>query len=137
MVTLQKHYQRIRDWGAVILAITVDTPEESEKFRREEDIEFDILADKERKVIGEWNILNSKERGGIPYPNVYILEKNGEIIYHSADRLASRADPGAILKFMDKYDEDPSHRMKNEARKVAWPTFKNLMLALPKKLGWM
>ena len=137
MVALKDHHNRIKELDAELLCISVDTPEESAKFRSEQGLPFELLADVDQETIKKWDILNSKERGGIAKPNVYIIARDGTIVFHSSDNLASRADPTAVLDFLETYSNDPTHRLTNKKIKFAVPTLKDMMLGIPKKLGWM
>ena len=94
---------------------------------------YEILCDLERSVITDWKISNQIERGGIPFPNVYVINSEMEIIYHSQDKLRSRADPKPLLNFLRDHQKDPTIRMKNDQRTIMRPLVKEWLLGLPKK----
>ena len=137
MVALKEHYGTIKKAGYELLGISVDTPEKSAKFRAEEGLPFELLSDTDRATIKRWNILNSKEAGGIAFPNVYVIDQDASIVFHSADRLASRADPSAILKFVNEHSQNPGHRLANTQRKTVIPTLRNFILGFPRQFGWI
>jgi len=137
LVAIKDHYNRIKELGAELIGISADTTEESAKFRSDEGLPFELLADVDREAIKEWDVLNPEERDGIAFPNIYIVSQDGNIVFHSSDKTASRADPTAVLEFLEVYRNDPSHRSSNTKRKFTAPSLKNLLLVLPKKLGWM
>ena len=113
--------------------VSVDSPEISEKLRKSLQLNFELLSDQERRVITDWTILNSGERGGLAHPNVYVINSQLEIIYHSKDNLRSRADPKPLLEFIERYQADSSVRVQNEKRSTMKPLLLEYILALPKK----
>ena len=133
MAEFEKHYRKITDWHAKVFGISVDTVEENKKLKSDLSLSFEIISDKNRKVIKDWHILNTRERGGIAYPNLYILNSQREIIFHSSDRLASRADISIMLDFMIEYSKNPEHRFFNTTRKMQSITFKDFIMAFPRR----
>jgi len=98
---------------------------------------FSLWSDVDRKVITKWGILNSHEREGIAYPNVYILDASGKVIFHSADKKASRVDVQPMLQFLEAHKKDKSLTLSNAHRTRVMPSFMDLLLYLPRKLGWL
>ncbi len=96
--------------------------------REELDLYFEILADVDRATLSAWHILNTEERGGIPYPNVYVIDDQLEIVFHSPDKLASRVDSGPVLAFLAAHREDPALRVVNSERARFMPKAKELLL---------
>ncbi len=136
MAALKEHHSKIQEWGGEIYGVSVDTPEESLSLRKKLDLPFDLLSDQSREVITLLDILNAEERGGLAYPNIYILNEENEVIFHSSDKLATRTDPRAILEFIAKHAENPSHRKINSKRKLEGKSLGDLLLGYPRKFGW-
>jgi alkyl hydroperoxide reductase subunit AhpC len=67
-----------------ILAVSVDSHEESKKFaqmmqnRFEGEFDFPLLEDKDHKVISRYGIFNPDGRGW-PHPATYIVDSNGVV----------------------------------------------------------
>ena len=80
--------------------VAVDTPERSEAMRRELALPFPILCDTERRVIKDWDIFNSRERGGIAKPSVYVIDRVRRVLYSSVDSVASRVPAEVILRVL-------------------------------------
>ena len=61
---------------------------------------FPLLCDPERKVIAEWRLLNSRERGGVAYPALFVLDPGLRVRYRSLDDTAARVQTGGVLEFL-------------------------------------
>jgi len=83
-----------------VAAIAVDDPARSEPVRRELRLPFPILCDTRREVVRAWGLFNAKERGGIAYPAVFVVDRERIVRWRSLDRLASRVDTGAVVAFL-------------------------------------
>ena len=120
-----------------LFGVSVDTPSENASLRKNLKLSFAVLSDSERKVIREWNIMNRLERNGIAFPNVYVLDANREIIFHSRDRLASRVDSTPLLQFLEEHEKDAQTRTKNRTFTTRWPTLSDILLYIPRRIfGW-
>ena len=81
--------------------------------------------------------MNRMERNGIAFPNVYVLDANREIIFHSRDRLASRVDSTPLLQFLEEHEKDAETRTKNRTFTTRWPTLSDILLYIPRRIfGW-
>lgn len=139
LAALADHYDTLQALGTEVWGISVDNPDELEKLREQEDLPFELLSDRDKALISEWDIVNEKERDGIAFPNVYIIDQEREIILHSRDKTASRAEPEPLVDFLKKHDKDSSHRKEiaDPDKSFQWPSLSSLIWGIPRKLGWM
>ncbi|PSM31347.1 hypothetical protein BVG81_005870 [Haliangium sp. UPWRP_2] len=86
--------------GVQLVALSVDDPTRAEAMRAQLKLPFPVLCDCERKVITEWGLLNAKEKGGIAYPAVFVLDRDRTVRFLSQDRTAARVSPDALLAFL-------------------------------------
>jgi hypothetical protein len=68
--------------------------------RRELRLPFPLLSDPERGVIASWGLLNSKERGGVAYPAVFILDPGLGVRFRSLDGTTARVHTGSVVEFL-------------------------------------
>jgi peroxiredoxin len=94
------HYEEIRAAGADVVAVSVDPPAKSEALRRELRLPFPILCDTERRVITDWGIHNSKERGGIAKPAVFIIDSDRTVQDSKIDDVATRVPASEIVRIL-------------------------------------
>lgn len=86
--------------GARVVALSVDEPARAEAMRAQLKLPFPVLCDQKREVITAWGLLNAKEKGGIAYPAVFVLDRERMVRYRSLDRTAARVSTGAVLAFL-------------------------------------
>ena len=91
MADYREHYLEIRSAGASVVAISVDAPDESEALRVHLSLPFPILCDTERRVVRDWGIYNSREKGGIAQPAVFIIDPSQVVRYAGGRGCAARA----------------------------------------------
>jgi peroxiredoxin len=104
-------YPALRAAGANLVAISVDSPKKSETVRRELHLPFPILSDSQRRIVREWGIYNSSEKGGIAKPAVFILAPDRTVRFASVDQVASRVPAAEILRRLSEENFDSSaHR---------------------------
>ncbi len=108
----REHYQEIRATGAGAVAISVDAPDKSEMLWHELRLPFPILCDAERRVIREWDIYNSRERGGIAKPAVFVVERDRTVRYASIDAVATRVPASEIVRILQAAAEGQPVRRK-------------------------
>lgn len=139
MAALADRYEGIRETGTQLRAISADTPGELSTMRDQMDLPFELLSDEDCSVLSDWGILNEKERNGIAFPNVYVIDQNRTVVLHSRDTTASRAENDSLVEFLREHAEDSSHRreISDENKKFLWPTIESLIWGLPRKLGWL
>jgi len=99
-VDYRDHYSGIRSAGASIAAVSVDAPEKSEALRVHLSLPFPLLSDTERRVIRDWDIYNSREKGGIAKPAVFVIERSGVVFYASVDTVARRVPAAQIVSLL-------------------------------------
>jgi peroxiredoxin len=93
-------YAQIRAAGASVAAVSVDTAAESEALRAQLSLPFPILCDTKRRVIREWDLLNTRERGGIAKPSVFVIDPGLIVRYAAVDTVVSRVPATEILSFL-------------------------------------
>ncbi len=97
MAAYRGHFGEFQEAGASLTAISVDPPERSRKLARSLDLPFSILCDTDRRVVTEWNLLNTKERGGIAFPAIWIIDRDCKVLFRSVDRTAARVRVDPVL----------------------------------------
>jgi peroxiredoxin len=109
---------RDRDFAAVgarIAALSVDEPVRAEAMRVELRLPFPVLCDPERAVVTAWGLLNTREKGGIAYPAVFVLDRDRMVRYRSLDRTAARVSAEAVLAFLRNGMHEPTDPPKRRA----------------------
>jgi len=99
-VDYRDQYSGIRLAGASVAAVSVDAPEKSEILRVDLSLPFPILCDTERRVVRDWGIYNSREKGGIAKPAVFIIEPSRVVLYASVDTVARRVPATQIVSLL-------------------------------------
>lgn len=100
MAEYRDAYESLLAAGASLAAVSVDSPEKSEAVRREWELPFLILSDRQRRVVQEWDIYNVREKGGIAKPAVFILDPDLTVRFVSVDHVASRIPAAEILRLL-------------------------------------
>jgi peroxiredoxin len=126
----RKNYDKIRALGANVVAISVDPPERSETLRRELQLPFAILCDTEHRVIRDWDIYNSSERGGLAKPCVFVIDRNGVVKYFSLDGIAKRVPASEIVHLLESAGDMPAIE-----RKVYVPSPADVFRAIRANFG--
>jgi peroxiredoxin len=83
----------------------VDAPGKSEALRVDLSLPFPILCDTERRIVRDWGIFNSQERGGIAKPAVFIIDPSRVIRYAAVDTLVRRVPAAEIVSFLQNADK--------------------------------
>jgi peroxiredoxin len=96
----REHYSKIRSAGASVVAVSVDAPETSEALRVQLSLPFPILCDTERRVVQDWDIYNSREKGGIAKPAVFVIDPSQAVRYASVDSVATRVPAVEIVRLL-------------------------------------
>ena len=86
--------------GASLVAVSVDSCESSEALRTQLSLPFPILCDTERRVVKDWDIYNSRERGGIAKPAAFVIDPNQVVRYASVDSVATRVPAVEIVHLL-------------------------------------
>jgi peroxiredoxin len=120
-------YQEIRSAGASVVAVSVDAPEESEALRVRLSLPFAILCDTERRVVKDWGIYNSGEKGGIAKPAVFIIDSSHVVRYAAVDTVVRRVPAAEIVSLLQITAEGQPVR-----RRVHVPRFSDWESAIRK-----
>jgi peroxiredoxin len=97
-------YASLRNAGASLAAVSVDAPEKSEAVRHELRLPFSILSDIQRRVVRDWGIYNSREKGGIAKPAVFILGPDRKVRFASVDQVACRVPAAEIVRHVSEQE---------------------------------
>jgi len=119
------HYPETRAAGASVVAVSVDTPQESEFLRISLSSSFPVLCDTERRVVRDWGIYNSEERGGIAKPAVFIIESRYLIRYASTDTVVMRVPAVEVVALLQN-----AHRAQTVRRRVHIPLMSDWISAI-------
>jgi peroxiredoxin len=92
------HFDVFGAAGVGVVAISVDVPEHSETLRRALELPFPILCDAERRVVRQWDIYNSRERGGIAKPAVFVVEPDRTLRFASVDSVVTRVPASEVVR---------------------------------------
>ena len=100
MADYREHYLEIRSAGANVVAVSVDAPGKSEALRAHLSLAFPILCDTERRVVRDWGIYNSREKGGIAEPAVFIIDPSRMVGYAAVDAVVRRVPAAEIVSLL-------------------------------------
>ncbi len=89
-----------RGIGVHIAALSVDSPERSERARRQYELPFPILCDTQKEVVRAWGLFNAEERGGIAVPAVILLGRDRRIRASMIEGVATRVRAADLLRFL-------------------------------------
>jgi len=112
------HDLEIRSAGASVVAVSVDAPDESEALRAQLSLPFPILCDTERRVVRDWGIYNSGEKGGIAKPAVFLIDSSRVVRYAAVDTVVRRVPAAEIVSLLQSSAERQPVR-----RRVYFPRF--------------
>ena len=125
MADYREHYREIRTAGAEVVAVSVDPPGQSEALRVDLSLPFPILCDTGRRVVREWGIYNSREKGGIAKPAVFMIGPSRVVTYVSVDAVAIRVPAAAIVSLLQSAADAQPVR-----RRVHVPSFSEWVRAI-------
>jgi peroxiredoxin len=125
LADFRDHDEEIRAAGATLVAISVDAPEVSEALRRQMSLSFAILCDTERQVVRAWDVFNSREKGGIAKPAVFIIGADLTARFASLDAVAVRVPASEIVRILRGLQPAAPAR-----RRVYIPTLANIVRGL-------
>jgi peroxiredoxin len=125
----RERYPEIRAAGADVTAISVDAPEKSEALRIHLSLPFPILCDTEHRVARNWDIYNSREKGGIAKPAVFIIDAGQVVRYAAVDGVVRRVPAAAIVSLLRSTSKaQPARRRAHIPRWSDWiSAIRNLM----------
>lgn len=121
---LQSINDELAKLNAKIIAISPQTPDSSLSTKEKNELEFEVLSDKENKVAKEYGLVfslaeelrpiyksfgidiessNKEDSYELPMPATYIINKKQEIIYSFIDEdYTKRSEPQTILDIIQK-----------------------------------
>jgi peroxiredoxin len=98
---LQSRREEIKELDAEILAISVDTPEESQGLAEAAGLEFSLLSDRAARVVEAYGLRHaggSIEGGDIARPAVFVIDREGNISWRSlTENWRVRVRPESIV----------------------------------------
>ncbi len=99
------------------MALSVDSPEQSNAMIREMALPFELLCDENKEVVNLYGLLNPLEHDGIAYPAIFIIKKNSIIGFRSLDRTAKRVQLDDILNYLKILVKNPEYLMQSELKR--------------------
>jgi peroxiredoxin Q/BCP len=93
LTSLAEDYEKIKQAGADLLAISVDKPEFAWSMSQTTGAKFQLLSDVDHKVIEAYGIFNANEHNGIAFPSTFVLDKTGVIRYMYVGRTPTDRPP--------------------------------------------
>ncbi len=82
------------------MVASVDPPEVSQALRTSLSLPFPILCDTEHRVVRDWEIYNSQEKGGIAKPAVFVIDSDRVVRFASVDGVAKRVQAAEIVSLL-------------------------------------
>ena len=125
MADYREHYLEIQAAAASVVAVSVDAPESSEAVRAHLSLPFPILCDTERRVVRHWDIYNSREKGGIAKPAVFVIDQDRVVRYAAVDTVVKRVTATEIVRLLQAVPDAPLVR-----RRVLVPLLSNWLSAI-------
>jgi len=98
---LRRRYEQFRGAGAELYTISTDTEEALAEYRRSHDVPFEMLSDKEKTVIKQYDLYNPKERDGVAVPAVFIIDRSGIVRYSNIQGKLIRIRNKRLLKELE------------------------------------
>jgi peroxiredoxin len=115
-----------RGLGVHIAALAVDSPEQSDRVRRQYELPFPILCDTQKEVVRAWGLFNAEEKGGIAVPAVLLLGRDRRIQLSMIEGVSTRVRAADLLEFLrshpvraDAADDTPSD---TQRQRVIFPS---------------
>jgi peroxiredoxin len=94
-----------------VVAISVDTPGESQRLRETQGYSFPILSDAKDDVIRRWDLVHPRagvDGADIARPAEFLIDPNGKIVWvNLTEDYRVRARPQQVLKAFDGWASHP------------------------------
>lgn len=94
-----------------MVAISVDTPAESEKLRKSQGYTFPILSDAKDDVIRRWDLVHPRagvDGADIARPAEFLIDSSGKVVWvNLTEDYRVRARPEQVLKAFDGWASHP------------------------------
>jgi len=97
---LQSEYSKFTDLNAEILAISVDDLSQASFAVEALGLEFPVLYDQPAEVVKEYGVYNAG--AGYANPNVFIVDRNGSIVWHHRGSASHRTPNSEILAQLER-----------------------------------
>ena len=99
---MQQNYQKIKNAGLGLAAISYDSPAVLKNFAERKHIQFPLLSDSASTIIRSFGILNTQPQPGsmsygIPYPGIYVLDAKGVVTAKYFEDDYKERDTGAVI----------------------------------------
>jgi len=108
LTSLAEDYDKIKQAGGDLVAISVDKPEFAWSMGQTTGAKFQLLSDTDHKVIEAYGVFNANEHDGIAFPSTFILDKRGMIRYMYIGKVPTDRPPDdAILEQVKKAAATP------------------------------
>jgi peroxiredoxin len=96
-------FEEFRGLGVHIAAVAVDSPERSDRVRRQYELPFPILCDTQKKVVRAWGLFNAEEKDGVAVPAIVLLGRDRRIQSSMIEGVATRVRAADLLKSLRSY----------------------------------
>ena len=119
MAEFRDFCEDFRGLGVQIAALAVDSPEQSDRVRRQYELPFPILCDAKKEVVRAWGLFNAEEKGGIAVPAVVLLGRDRRIRMIMIEGVATRVRAADLLEFLRSHPvaADPAEDMPSDTQR--------------------
>jgi alkyl hydroperoxide reductase subunit AhpC len=136
LAEIKKHMDGFDRLNITVVAISSDSVKQSEAISREMALPFQLLCDADKRVINQYNVLNTFEHGGIAKPSIFLVAPSGKIRFRSFDGTARRANIKHLLSVIENLDTNKKSDVRPSAKKkwiipppkATWQLCRNLVL---------
>lgn len=98
---MEKNYDNIKDKGAEVIAISIDTVDSTRETVEDLGLTFTVLSDVNLDAIIAYNV-NNPETPGVAVPSTFIIEPDGVIVWKSLDKVDDRVSTTRLLTELGK-----------------------------------
>ena len=124
---LQNSFKEFKSLGAQLIAISPQTPDASMSTKEKNELEFEVLSDKDNKIAKEFGLVfsladelkpiyasfgidiptsNNDDSYELPMPATYVIYKNKEIVFAFIDEdYTKRCEPQDIVEAIKNYEK--------------------------------
>jgi thioredoxin-dependent peroxiredoxin len=103
--SLRDGYDRLLNEGFVVVGVSPDSEKSHQKFSKQHNLPFHLIADKDKKLINSYGVWGEKKMLGKSYMGVirttFIISEDG-IIEHIIPKVDTRNHAGQILEIYNK-----------------------------------
>lgn len=107
---LQKHLADFKAQDAEILAISADDKKGAMRSVGEHGLSFNVIPDPDKTLIKKFGVANVT-KGGIAWPSLYIIDKQGVVRMSHADPKGHRLHSNEILPELSKITGKPAPKL--------------------------